>query len=736
MYCRTTDAAPRKNYATNHSTPEDCPQERGTSPQDEGHTIGVPRDPYNGAPTHQTPFARSDQPFPPTPREYGAPTAHQHRRTGMGGTNEAPQDGTQRWCGSLQSPNKQSERTFPEVHKELEKIRETLQQGDSKRTQTLAEIQQYQGAFSSTRGHISDVQGGYPIIENTQPHPTHHGRGIAELYRRQITRNRFRHLKAKLFATEYDYVNANISITVLDSADNTNKRKPRHRITTENQRPDYPLYTPKMPAINMSWAHGISELEVALKWMQQRTPYIQLLRHLPRKMRRRFENLEMIPYETQLLEADIIEPARKEEILSWCKIFRLLEPVKQRYRLIIEPRDLNDAWKLCGFPHTDLPQIEDIRELVLAADEISVADLKCYYYQLELSEQVRNCYGIQIGRKYYRLKRLPMGASISVYVAHTISQFIHRGLLPGGTRLLTYIDNWYAAGNMTKMYSRAPAILSENLVGTAVTILGLDVDTVHKTIQLGKKYARHVDFLQKAMSRDLTHTEMWKVLGVVMRYILVASRPLHDKYFMLCMIRRASRNLALDETGDLWDKPIHCSPKEKAELSALVNEACQMKKYKIVDPRAPKEPTVIFTDASAKSWGVVRIENSTLHVSSGALREMPIHEGEAQAVLEGLEECHDSNAIAIIVDNSIVAQAITKGHSSNKAVNTLCGVIAKWPVRIAVAWIPSEENWADGPSRSKPVRLAEISSLQFQPAKQWLSVCIAASPPTSFPEHM
>lgn len=46
----------------------------------------------------------------------------------------------------------------------------------------------------------------------------------------------------------------------------------------------------------------------------------------------------MIPYEDQLIKADIIEEGNKDEIFAWCKVFRLLEPSKGRYRLIIATR--------------------------------------------------------------------------------------------------------------------------------------------------------------------------------------------------------------------------------------------------------------------------------------------------------------------------------------------------------------------------------------------------------------
>jgi hypothetical protein len=103
-----------------------------------------------------------------------------------------------------------------------------------------------------------------------------------------------------------------------------------------------------------------------------------------------------------------------------------------------------------------LPQTDDIRNLVLLADEIGVADLRCYYYQRELAEEVRNFNGVQIGSEYFRIKRRSMGASISVYVAHTLSANMHKNLLAVATKHLTYIDNWYSAGNNVEADGMCP----------------------------------------------------------------------------------------------------------------------------------------------------------------------------------------------------------------------------------------------------------------------------------------
>jgi hypothetical protein len=175
------------------------------------------------------------------------------------------------------------------------------------------------------------------------------------------------------------------------------------------------------------------------------------------------------------------------------------------------------------------------------------------------------------------------------------------------------------------------------------------------------------------------------------------------------MIRRAARNLALHE--DLWDQPLRCSPLEQIQLQKLVEEAMERRYYSVLATEHPVDKAVIFTDASARAWGVVRLEETTLHVASGALAEMPIHEGEATAVSEGLAECKQHRAVANIVDNTIVFNALQKGHSANRHINKLCAEVATRPAPVIVAWVPSAENWARGPSRNQQLRLPEVGFL-------------------------
>jgi hypothetical protein len=100
-----------------------------------------------------------------------------------------------------------------------------------------------------------------------------------------------------------------------------------------------------MQPLDLAFAEGVPKLEEAMTWLNEKEKYVELLRGIPSKNRRRFENSDISEFVTQLLDSGIIEEAEKSHIRAWTKMFTLAEPYKGRYRLIIEPRDLNECWK-------------------------------------------------------------------------------------------------------------------------------------------------------------------------------------------------------------------------------------------------------------------------------------------------------------------------------------------------------------------------------------------------------
>jgi hypothetical protein len=94
--------------------------------------------------------------------------------------------------------------------------------------------------------------------------------------------------------------------------------------------------------------------------------------------RKRFSNNQMIKEIPLLLQSGMLKRAVRTDVKVWCKMFALPEPERKRARLIKEPMELNEHWKL-AYPNCTLPSIDDIFKITASADFLIQGDLKCYY---------------------------------------------------------------------------------------------------------------------------------------------------------------------------------------------------------------------------------------------------------------------------------------------------------------------------------------------------------------------
>jgi hypothetical protein len=104
---------------------------------------------------------------------------------------------------------------------------------------------------------------------------------------------------------------------------------------------------------------------------------------------------------------------------------------------------------------------------------------------------------------------------------------------------------------------------------------------------------------------------------------------------MWCMVRRAARELAFGPP-QLWHSTVAISPVERGQMRELLDEACKREAYTVSHKQENEDAVIIFTDATERSWGSVRILDHALHVTSGVLLDMDICEAEAIAAVEGL----------------------------------------------------------------------------------------------------
>ncbi|CUG75999.1 unnamed protein product [Bodo saltans] len=437
----------------------------------------------------------------------------------------------------------------------------------------------------------------------------------------------------------------------------------------------------------------------------------------------------------RLLASGILTPAPKESVRAWCRVFGLEEAQKGRRRLIVEPRDLNTAWQAV-YPKCSLPNIADILRLVRSADELTQGDMKCYFYQIPLAIEVQPYYGVQIGKQTYTLTRLPMGATISVFVANAFATTIHREAVGTAPRL-TYLDNLVSAGRNTQhlknIATKVNATFGTFEEGTVMDVLGVNVDVARKKVKLAEKFLqKHKSLLEEVITANTVPDEwnnakIWKILGVIFRYVEVARRPLADVFGLLQRIRKVARVLALEEVS--WDdKTRGILQADLHQMQKLAVETLRRDEFAVdedeeTEPRSTDE--VLFTDASTKGLGFVIISSREITVGSWKLPQSeattPIHELEAEALSRALRVIGKRKRLIILTDNQILFHGLTRGRSNALRVNRAAGDVASNTKTTWVGWLPSEMNWADEPSRLQHFNVEKTGTVasHLAPVKQW-----------------
>jgi hypothetical protein len=328
-----------------------------------------------------------------------------------------------------------------------------------------------------------------------------------------------------------------------------------------------------------------------------------------------------------------------------------------------------------------------------------------------------------------------MGAVISVLVATILARVLHREAV-GNAKTITYLDNLVSVGanheRLIAMSERTNATFGTIETGTSTDILGIHVDVTRKKIKMADKFmTKHRGLLEEVlkMSSDKvmwTHMHLWKILGVLFRYIEIARRPIADLFALMQKIRKTARDLATEKSD--WNDAVKIHHCELRQLQVLAQETLRHEEFDVTktDDNEPNaRDDILFTDASNQGLGYVHITNREITVGTRQWsEEAPIHELEAEALLMGLERVNQKKRIIILIDNQVLFHGLVKGRSNAVKVNRAAGEVARRTGATWVGWIPSAMNWADGPSRLKPWVLGETGAAEsdLAPVKQWHSV--------------
>ena len=120
----------------------------------------------------------------------------------------------------------------------------------------------------------------------------------------------------------------------------------------------------------------------------------------------------------------------------------------------------------------------------------------------------------------------------------------------------------------------------------------------------------------------------------------------------------------------------------------------------------------LFTDASLTGYGAVLIDNSTqkIHITAGmwfapeniaVLEARALHHG--LTLLEGIGDRAQNARVDVFIDNTTVLYSYQKRISRNFLINSILlrcfAIIADIQLHVNLAYVKSEDNIADDPSR-------------------------------------
>lgn len=445
--------------------------------------------------------------------------------------------------------------------------------------------------------------------------------------------------------------------------------------------------------------------------------YLQAAQKIPKRNRSRFNcnNISDLHLEN-MVRAGTLRQYESEPIF-WCKVFTLAETKKKRWRLIVEPRDLNNVIQ---YPKTKLPNIHDMIRLIHEGNYLVQWDLACWFYQIPLAEEIQKYFGVRIKGKNYVFTCLPMGFTASVFVAQQLALLVTRAV----AQRRVYIDNIFTACNSAEEGEALKERMREELAarsvcikesatesGEQLSILGIACNASHKSIALDATFVeKHREMLKMLIEGSVLQMktrDLMKIIGTIFRGVYVLQLGFHNFFLTLITASRIAKY-------DLEDTLEWTVDSDTARLAKLILENKPVI-YDKVTIRVKRVP-VIVTDASREGFGYMWTYNGRIVFGGGQWQgvtndNMPELEAAAGCIaIESLNKFgYGTKGAQHFTDSMTIILAEKKGHSKCEMLNKFVGLVKV--NEIALKHVRSEENPVDGLSRGVPISNADLIKL-------------------------
>lgn len=363
------------------------------------------------------------------------------------------------------------------------------------------------------------------------------------------------------------------------------------------------------------------------------------------------------------------------------------------------------------FP-SSLPHTHDVVQFLGKHECYFQADASSFFYQIPVCEIFGDLLRVRLAAKrgeFWDLvhRALAMGLkpapAIAQAIALTLAEYAAEST---EVEFAVWIDNFIFGGER-EVLARVRKKFVE-LCAEVNLILGECTDIFTQGEALGFAFGHGVvtpstDTID--VLRRLTHTQVetprqwFQLLGVCIWVCWSVDRtPLAHHQEVMSETRRIATDVAQDRK---WDSKISI---DRNALQKLREWSVTCQKAKCPYLSQIDNGIALITDASDWGAGATLWDQDTLLATSARQflpeeAKTPIFVRELLAAIEGINwaKAKAFSPFALFVDNTIVASALTKGHSSSAIINRL--IADHKPHVPRIGWVPSACNPADGPSR-------------------------------------
>lgn len=478
---------------------------------------------------------------------------------------------------------------------------------------------------------------------------------------------------------------------------------------------------------------GSHPSEFVKKWLCDANHYEALLRPLQNRHRSIFSHCWPQHQLDDLINAGILREVSTsesgfEDSRAFVNIFTVPEPNKNRLRLIMETRSINEAYRHASTAGVQtklkLPTLSDVEDLVESAEEIRCIDFKSYYYQFLLSPSIRKFFRAVINNQLFEVMVLPQGACFSCAIAQlTTSAIAKKNLIVSP---LIYIDNIFFkndSGVADHFFDNCGFEVGFDASQSSGRILGVVVDCKEKTVNVTDKLRTQIT--SSVLDKSCRIVDIFRLFGL----IAFASRVLHKGMWEH---RRAM--MAFAKVCQFFmlgfvelNTPLAITPfADAVSLFLLLRD--DVKNWPLTRIHHLQPVRTVFTDASnvGGAYVVVGLNDKLKVVAwkwSFDTSQMSINVRELLAILTAVR-AFDGLAVHVVTDSQVAMLALSKGWSASAHINSLVGKILSCS-QLSISWIPSEQNLADGPSRGREIEGDALEVFREQgettPSRLWFA---------------